>query len=103
MKEWTLNEVTLNHSVTLHTNSENAMIHVPVGEIISSGSRSEIENGSPVRMASLLFRNMSGLLPERLREEINMINSRSAQKNYGYAKFNGRNIYHVYSRRTLLS
>ena len=85
-----------------HTNSEDAVIDVPVGEIILSSS-SEIKNGSPVRMASLLFRNMSGLLPERLREEINMINSRSAQKNYGYAKFNGRNIYHVYSRRTLLS
>ena len=100
MKEWTLNEVTLNHS---HTNSENyAMIQVPVGEIILSSS--EIENGGPVRMASLLFRNMSGLLPERLREDTNnMINSRSAQKNYGYAKFNGRNIYHVYSCGALLS
>ena len=102
MEEWTLNEVTLNHSVTLHTNSENAMIQVPVREIILSSS--EIENGGPVRMASLLFRNMSGLLPERLREDTNnMINSRSAQKNYGYAKFNGRNIYHVYSCGALLS
>ena len=80
MEEWTLNEVnqTLIHSLQ-HTNSENAMIHVPVREIILSSS-SEIKNGNPVRMASLLFRNMSGLLPERLREDTNMINSRSAQK-----------------------
>ena len=73
---------------SLHTNSENATIHVPVGEIILSSSR--IESGTPVRMAFLLFRNMSGFLPERLREETNI--TRSAQKNYGYAKFNGRNI-----------
>jgi hypothetical protein len=44
--------------------TENATIHVPVGEILSSS-----ENSNPVRMASLLFRNMSGLLPERLRED----------------------------------
>lgn len=45
-------------------NSENAMIHVPIREILSSSG-----NNNPVRMTSLLFRNMSGLLPERLHEE----------------------------------
>ena len=101
MEEWTSNDHEVTFIRSLHTNSEDAMIHVPVREIISSSS--EIENGGPVRMASLLFRNMSGLLPERLREDTNISNNRSAQKNYGYAKFNGRNIYHVYSCKALLS
>ena len=53
-------------------NSENATIHVPVREVLSGS-----ENGESVRMASLLFRNMSGLLPERLPEEADR--NRSAQ------------------------
>jgi hypothetical protein len=61
---------------SLHT-TENATIHVPVREIILLSSS---ENGNPVRMASLLFRNMSGFLPERLREETDI--NRSAQKHY---------------------
>ena len=71
-----LNEM-VNEMLTrsLHINSENATIHVPVGEILSS---SRIESGTPVRIASLIFRNMSGFLPERLHEETNI--NRSAQK-----------------------
>jgi hypothetical protein len=69
---------------SLHT-TENATIHVPVGEILSSSENSN----HPVRMASLLFRNMSGFLPERLREETDI--NRSAQKHYSYVKFKGRN------------
>jgi hypothetical protein len=71
---------------SLHTNNEIATIRVPVGEILSNNS----ENGNPVRMASLLFRNMSGFLPERLHEETDI--NRSAQKHYSYVKFKERNI-----------
>jgi hypothetical protein len=62
---------------SFHTNSEIATIRVPVGEILSSS-----ENSNPVRMASLLFRNMSELLriPERLREETDIDRSAHDQK-----------------------
>jgi hypothetical protein len=70
---------------SLHTNSEIATIHVPVGEILSNSENSN----HPVRMASLLFRNISGLLPERFHEEADI--SRSAQKHYSYVKFKVRN------------
>jgi hypothetical protein len=58
---------------SFHTNSEIATIHVPVGEILSSSENSN----HPVRVASLLFRNMSGFLSERLHEETEI--NRSAQ------------------------
>ena len=45
---------------------EPAEIHIPVREVLSG-----VESEEPVRMTSLLFRNMSGLLPERLASSYN--------------------------------
>ena len=74
--EFLVEELNLNQRVdeirSLPVNSENAMIHIPVREVLSGS-----ENEDPVRMAFLLFRNMSGFLPERLPEEADI--NRSAQ------------------------
>ena len=72
--EFLVKELKLNETIDdSEIRSENAMIHVPIREILSSS-----RNNNPVRMASLLFRNMSGLLPERLHEETGI--NRSDQK-----------------------
>ena len=78
VKELTLNK-TVDKIHSLPVNSENATIHIPVREVLSSS-----ENEDPVRMASLLFRNMSGFLPERLPEEPDI--NRSVQKNFSHEK-----------------
>ena len=40
---------------------EDAEIMIPIREVLSG-----LESGAEVRMAALLFRNMSGLLPDRI-------------------------------------
>ena len=40
---------------------EDAEISIPIREVLAG-----IESGAEVRMAAFLFRNMSGLLPERV-------------------------------------
>ena len=40
---------------------EDAEIIIPIREVLSG-----LESGEEVRMAALLFRNMSGLLPDRI-------------------------------------
>ena len=82
VKELKLNE-TVDEIRSLPVNSENAMIHTPVREVLSGS-----ENEDPVRMASLLFRNMSGFLPERLPEEADI--NRSAKNKNSHAKQQGK-------------
>ena len=60
-----IEELRINEIVNIESHSpiddEPAEIRIPVREVLSG-----LESQGPVRMASLLFRNMSGLLPERL-------------------------------------
>ena len=71
VKELKFNET--DEICSLHANSEIAPIQVPVREILSSSGIEDV-----IRMVSLLFRNMSGFLPERIREETGI--NRSAKK-----------------------
>ena len=43
---------------------EDAEIIIPIREVLKG-----LESGAEVKMAALLFRNMSGLLPDRIRYE----------------------------------
>ena len=63
VEELKLNE-TMNEIRSLINGTTGFAIYIPVREVLSTS-----ENRESVRMASILFRNMSGLLPERLREE----------------------------------
>ena len=71
VKELKFNET--DEIFSLHASSEIATIQVPVREILSSNGNEDV-----VRMVSLLFRNMSGFLPERIQEETGI--NRSAKK-----------------------
>lgn len=46
---------------------ESAEISIPIREVLAG-----VGNGEQIRMASILFRNMSGLLPESLTDDNNM-------------------------------
>ena len=58
-------EVSVNEASTASTLSpiegEDAKIIIPIREVLEG-----LDSGSEVRMAALLFRNMSGLLPEKI-------------------------------------
>ena len=59
VKEVSVNETSV--ATLSPIQGEDAEIIIPIREVLSG-----LESGEEVRMAALLFRNMSGLLPDRI-------------------------------------